>query len=48
VIVPELGAHFEQWSEPTADGSVFVEPKGAAPPQTNVQANGATRTSRPA
>ena len=38
VIVPELRAHLERWSEPAADGRVFVGPKGATPRRTNFQA----------
>lgn len=38
VIVPELRAHLGRWSEPAADGRVFVGPKGAIPRRTNFQA----------
>jgi integrase len=38
VIVLDLRAHLERWSEPGADGQVFVGPKGAIPRRTNFQA----------
>jgi integrase len=38
VIVPDVRAHLERWSEPGADGRVFVGPKGAIPRRTNFQA----------
>jgi integrase len=38
VIVPDLWAHLERWSEQGADGRVFVGPKGAIPRRTNFQA----------
>jgi integrase len=38
VIVLDLRAHVERWSEPGADGRVFVGPKGAIPRRTNFQA----------
>jgi Phage integrase family len=37
-IVLDLRAHLERWSEPGADGRVFVGPKGAIPRRTNFQA----------
>jgi integrase len=38
VILPDLWAHLERWSEPGADGRVFVGPKGAIHRRTNFQA----------
>ena len=38
VIVPELLAHLAKWSEPGADGRVFVGPRGAIPRRPNFQA----------
>ncbi len=35
VIVPELRAHLDRWSEAGPDGRVFVGPKGATPRRTN-------------
>jgi integrase len=38
VIVPELRAHLDEWSESGPDGRVFVGPKGGIPRRTNFQA----------
>jgi integrase len=38
VIVPELRAHLAKWSEPGADGRVFVGPRGGIPRRPNFQA----------
>jgi Phage integrase family len=38
VIVTELRAHLDEWSEPGADGRVFVGPRGGVPRRTNFQA----------
>jgi integrase len=37
VIVPELRAHLDRWSEDGLTGRVFVGPKGATPRRTNFQ-----------
>jgi integrase len=38
VVVPELRAHLDSWSEPGPDGRVFVGPKGGIPRRSNFQA----------
>lgn len=35
MIVPELRAHIERWSEPGPDGSVFVGPNSGTPRRSN-------------
>ena len=37
VIVPELRAHLDTWSEDGPTGQVFVGPKGATPRRTSFQ-----------
>lgn len=36
VIVPDLRAHLDRWSEPGPNGRVFVGPKGATPRRTHL------------